>query len=157
MKSAISLMLFTFIIGVTIMSCDFNEGSNNYTAVNELKIPYMIAKNYFVKNNYKPSSLKNNLIQSQEELDAVFGMAATGIAEGLPSQIDFTNQFSIAFVSEPTVNNTSLSIKQVTKTDSIIAVQYYQIENEKTSFTRQPFLLIVVDKKYQGIVKFIKM
>ncbi len=156
MKLTKCTLLFAMFVTLTNISCDFNNNKAMLSAKNEITIPYTVAKNYFVKNTYTPALLQNNLIQTQAQLDTIFGMAATGGEDGLPSQIDFTKQFAMAFISEPTTQHSTLTIEQVSKTDSVITVQYTLTEEGKTSYTKQPFLLLIVDKKHQGVVNFVK-
>jgi hypothetical protein len=114
-------------------------------------IPFIQAKNYFVKNSYKIEEIKQSKILSQKEFDEIFGMACLMGNEGKPTVIDFNKQFVIIVVNKETNNSTELvpiSLKKEKKNKLIFD---YQIKTGmEQSFVSQSCLIIIVDKKYKN-------
>lgn len=123
------------------------------SAVAATSVPFLEAKNYFVKNNVQPENLVNPKITSQAEFDNIFGMATTMGEQGKPTPIDFSKQYVIALVGKPTDKATTLTATSLTKSGNTITLGYTETVGEKQSYTIQPFLILVVDNQYQGDVK----
>lgn len=115
-------------------------------------VPYTEAKNYFVKNTFKEGQLSNPKISSQQQFDAVFGMARTMGENGKPTPIDFTRQYVIAIVIPVTNIATTLSVNTLKQKDNAIILNYDVEEGKKQSYSTQPALLLIVDSTYQGEV-----
>jgi hypothetical protein len=113
------------------------------------EFPFVIAKNYFVKNPV--DSITNPKIESEEVFNSYFGMATTMSKNGKPTTIDFDKEYAIAVVLPTT--NIATKIKPVSlkkgKDDSVV-LKYEVILGNKQSYTSRPFLLLLVDKKYNG-------
>ncbi len=121
--------------------------------VNENAIPFVNAKNYFVKSSVKDSDLKTPKITTQEEFDNIFGGATVMGENGKPTQIDFSNQFVVTYIHKETDLNTQLSVESFVKNEKGELVFNYKItEGEQLTFTSRHLLIIVVDKKYEGTV-----
>jgi hypothetical protein len=120
-------------------------------AQSKSNIPFIQAKNYFVKNSYKMEEIKQSKILSQKEFDEIFGMACLMGNEGKPTVIDFNKQFVIIIVNKETNNSTELfpiSLKKEKKNKLIFD---YQIKTGmEQSFVSQSCLIIIVDKKYKN-------
>ncbi|MFY7652703.1 MAG: hypothetical protein ACOVQE_08355 [Chitinophagaceae bacterium] len=122
----------------------------------ESNIPYTIAKNYFVKNTYVPGSLKNPKIESEAAFNDLFGAAAYMGADGKPTAIDFSKEYVIAVIPNATSNAFTLTPVSLQKKGVNILLSYSYKEGEKLTYSSQPSLLVVVDKKYAGTVKLVK-
>jgi len=110
-------------------------------------VPFSEAHNYFFRNDAKiPESPK---ITTEEQFDSLFGMAATMGPNGTPTAIDFTKQFVIAVVLPETDIETELTPVSLAKANDQLTFTYKCKKGEKTSYTMQPLLMIVVDKKHE--------
>ncbi|MGN6493181.1 MAG: hypothetical protein ACTHLE_14370 [Agriterribacter sp.] len=119
----------------------------------ESSVPFIEARNYFVKNTYgdeAPSTIK---ITSQAAFDSIFGMAATMSANSKPTPIDFSKQYVIGYVGKATNKTTELAVGSLSKKGNEIILSYTQLEGNKQSFTSRPFLLLIVDNTYNGELK----
>lgn len=136
-----SLILFSF----TISFSQTNSG-----------IPFIQAKGYFVKNTFKPSSLRNCKIQSKEQFEEIFGMATVMGKDGKPTPIDFLKQFVIAVIQEETNRTTELTPQSIKKIKKNKMEFHFEIKTgEEQTFSTTPCLVIVVDKKYRGNIIFV--
>jgi hypothetical protein len=112
-------------------------------------IPYLIAQNYFVKNTV--DSVPDPKIETEEDLKEYFGFSTTMGQNGKPTVIDFSSQFAIALVLPVTDLATTIQPVGLEKgKDASIQVRYRIEVGSKQSYTSRPFLLLVVDKKYDG-------
>jgi hypothetical protein len=112
-------------------------------------IPYSIAQNYFVKNTV--DSIPDPKIETEEEFRRYFGFATTMGQNGKPSVIDFSNQFAIAVVLSLTDLATTIKPVGLDKgKDKSIQLRYRIEIGSKQSYTSRPFLLLVVDRKFNG-------
>ncbi|WP_306349739.1 hypothetical protein [Flavobacterium sp. '19STA2R22 D10 B1'] len=119
-------------------------------AVNK-EVPFVIAKNYFVKNNYQgKDSTEVKKISSQAEFDVVFGAAALMGKEGKPTPIDFSKQHAIAVIHPVTDKATSLDAPTLSTNGTTLDFSYQLKVGEKQSYSIHPYLLLVVDNEYQG-------
>jgi hypothetical protein len=71
-------------------------------AAQDKEIPYVVARNYFVKNTVKQGAVFNSKIETPEKFDASFGAAARMGKDGRPTAIDFTKQYVIAIINDET-------------------------------------------------------
>lgn len=116
-------------------------------------VPFSFAKNYFVKNSASEESLKINKIESIDIFESIFGMATLMGDNGKPTVIDFKNQFLVVYIVPETDIKTEITVKNIVQNEKNQLVLNLEIkEGEKQSFTSQPFVLLVVDKKYDGDV-----
>lgn len=122
--------------------------SNTFSQVN---IPFTIAQNYFVKNNYKSSDLKSHKITKAVDFEKIFGMATVMGANGKPTPIDFNKQFVIAVINNETDISTSFTPIKLEKIGAKkLHFEFQSHIGEKQSFTIRPFVLIIVDRKYKN-------
>jgi len=120
-------------------------------AQSKSNIPFIQAKNYFVKNSYKSKEIKQSKILSQKEFDEIFGMACLMGNDGKPTPVDFNKQFLIMVVYKETNISTDLIPISLKKEKKNKLVFDYQIKTGKEqSFVSQPCLIIIVDKKYKS-------
>jgi hypothetical protein len=119
-------------------------------------IPYSIAQNYFVKNTVE--SIPNPKIESEETFKTYFGAAAKMGESGKPTVIDFAKEFAIAAVLP--AENVATTIHPVSLKkgiDGSVVFEYKVETGNKLSYTIRPFLLLVVDKKFDGNLSFIRI
>lgn len=115
-------------------------------------IPYTIANRYFVGNDYKNGDLTNPKITSQAGFDKIFHPARIMGIDGKPTPIDFSRQYVLAVILEPTDHKTEIGLTSLKQNNGKIFLNCKINEGEKISATIQPVLLVIVDNKYQGEV-----
>lgn len=151
-----TILSIALIIGIAIVSCHTKSEKKITETVTPadviIDVPYIEAKNYFVKNTFREDQLSNPKISSQKKFDAIFGMARTMSQNGRPTPIDFRKQYVIAIVNPVTDIATTLSVSSLKQKDNAIILNYDVEEGKKQSFSTQPLLLLVVDTTYQGEV-----
>lgn len=116
-------------------------------------IPYILAKNYFVKNTVGEEKNGVHKLESQADFDSLFSAAATMGKDGMPTAIDFDKQYVIAIITAssdltPTIDNIILE-----KQGKEIAVTYKEVLGEKQSYQIRPVAILIVDKQFQGPLK----
>lgn len=134
--SAVSIFIFD--------SC--NSVKPGDSTLNEI-VPYKEAKNYFVKNTVL-AALDDPKIENQEDFDKVFGMAATMGENGKPTSIDFSKEFVVAQVEEPSTQTIELKPISIRKNSNILEIKYKRIVGETQSYTSQSSMILIIDKKY---------
>lgn len=121
------------------------------SATTAVDVPYKVANGYFVRNDVK--KLPNGKISKQKDFEAAFGMAAVMGNDGRPTEIDFNNQYVIA-VSKPVTDRLTefepVSLKG--DGDGGLVFVYRTKAGQQLSYSMQPSLVVVVDKKYRGMV-----
>lgn len=138
---------FMLFISVAVMYCTFLCGCQASKNMDK-SIPYEVAEQYFVRNDV--NGLPPTTITSDKEFEQYFGMAAVMGPNGSPTEIDFNKSFVICIALAPTDIETSLSVIYLTNTNSDQLDLRYEIkQGAKMSYTTQPLLLLVVDKKYE--------
>jgi hypothetical protein len=115
-------------------------------------VPYVVAKNYFVKNTYQPGQLVNPKITSEEEFSRFFGLATTMGENGRPTPIDFTKQYAIAVIGAQTDKSTTLTVSSLQKVGAQVVLRYEEQVGASQSYTTQPFLLLIVSNEFAGEV-----
>lgn len=106
-----------------------------------------LAHGYFVKNYVDSVPV---CITNQRDFSAVFGTAAVMGPDGMPTKIDFENQFVVA-VSLPETNiETEISLQSLKCKNNEIDITYGVSQGEKMTYSIRPLMMVVVDKKYQG-------
>jgi len=115
------------------------------------KVPYTMADHYFLKNDVTgevPSKLSN-----RADFEKYFGMAAVMGVNGLPSPIDFDNQYVIAVTLPQTNTNTEISPVSLTRGKDHKVVFKYKVElGDDMSYSINPILVIIVNKEFDGDV-----
>jgi len=124
----------------------------NTSLPNGSRIPFTPVVNYFVRNDYKEGQLEDLRITSQQGFDSVFGVAATMGSQGKPTPIDFTKQDAIAVINPVSDTAVSLENPVLEQEEGYITLSYDAVKGAKQSFSTRPFLLLLIDKKYKGIV-----
>jgi hypothetical protein len=119
----------------------------------DVDVPFILAKDYSVKTTSKNIKLSNPKITTQLDFDSIFEKSPAMDKNLNPTSIDFSKQYVIAIVNKATKNN-SLIIADYLKVQGDAITLYYKIVNgEKQADKRQPFIILVVDKKYQGNIR----
>ncbi len=115
------------------------------------KVPYTVADHYFLRNDVTgevPSKLSN-----RADFEKYFGMAAVMGVNGLPSPIDFDNQYVIAVALPQTNRNTEISPVSLTRGKDHKVVFKYKVElGDAMSYSINPILIIIVNKEFDGDV-----
>lgn len=151
----LSLAFAGLFSSVNVTAQSKSKAKTKATAVS-INVPYTVANNYFVKNTFKQGMLKNAKIESQQAFDQFFGAAPVMGDAGKPTVIDFRKQYAIAVIPAATSNASTLNATSLKQSGKNITLTYSYKEGAKQSYTSQPFLLLVVDKKYDGAVKAVK-
>ena len=119
-------------------------------------IPYIVANRYFLKNGVE--TLPPQKITNQKDFDSYFGTAAVMDENGNPTVINFSTQYVISLTRPETDIETRLVPKSLeTNQKGEIVLCYQEIQGQKRTYTTQPLLLIIVDKKYDGNVVLSKV
>lgn len=113
----------------------------------ETVVPFKQATNYFFRNDAQiPSDVK---ITDQATFENLFGMAAVMGRGGIPTVIDWNKEFVIAIVKPKTQDKTALEpLSLVAKGKSLVYKYCVTVGPESLSYTIQPVLLIVVDRRW---------
>ena len=152
-KKIVSLTLLTALF---LTSCNQEKKSENaeitQTESEVTDISYTVAKNYFVKNTVK--ELDNPKIETEEKFHEIFGMATTMGKDGMPTDIDFDNQYVIAIILPETDLMTDVFPVSLQKDENgEITLTYKTVIGEKQSYTTRPNFQIIVNKAENGIIK----
>ncbi|WP_018629085.1 hypothetical protein [Niabella aurantiaca] len=115
-------------------------------------IPFTRAANYFVRNDYTDGQLENNRITTQQDFDAIFGAAATMGSNGKPTPINFGVQDAVAVILPVSDSAVTLEDPVLQQEGAYITLSYNERRGPEQTFTTRPFLLLVVSKKYKGII-----
>lgn len=136
-------------LALTVLIMSSCKSTKNYP-----NIPSIKAERYFVKNTVKDGSALLLRFVSQEKLDEYFGAAAVMGKDGKPSQIDFDKQYAIAVILPTTDYNTTISAYNLQETEDRIVLNYKVNKGNKQSFSVRPYLLLIVDQKYNKDIRF---
>jgi hypothetical protein len=119
------------------------------TVANQDVIPFAQAQNYFVKNTV--DAIANPKIETEEVFNSYFGMATAMGKNGKPTPIDFAKEYVIAVVLPKTYVATTIEPVSFKKGNyNTVDFEYKVRLGNKQSYTSRPFLLLLVDKKYDG-------
>jgi len=128
---------------------DARTGASELTT--PMTVSYTEAKGYFVSNNL--DSLPPSVITSEAELNKYFGMATVMGKNGKPTEIDFNKKYVIDVTLPVTDTATVMKPKSLKKAaNGDLTFTYVIKRGEKQSYSVQPLLMIIVDKKHSGKV-----
>jgi len=120
----------------------------------DLDVPFIIANDYHLKTTLKNKELGIPYkITSQRDFDMMFEKSTTNDENIKPTSIDFSKQYVIAVVNKGTKNNAAINANYLKVKGDEITLYSELIKGEKQTEKSQPFLILVVDKKYQGYVR----
>ena len=153
---------YLWILSIILISCSpkisTTKNATNSdaatTGITTSDIPYIVARRYFVKNDYQKQDSFNPMITNQTQFDSIFGMAP--IMGNKPTPIDFSTQYVLFVIGELTQMKTEIIPISLQQQHGIILFNYKTVEGEQTMATIQPALIVVLDKKYKGEVKLVK-
>lgn len=127
-------------------SLDKQQAANKMT-----DIPFVVAKNYFVKNTV--TAIENPKIETAEKFAEIFGMATTMSKDGKPTPIDFTQQNVLTVILPKTDMSTTITPISLQKNEKgDIVLSYKIIVGEKQTYFIKPNFIIIVDKAEKGNV-----
>lgn len=139
------------------MSNDKMENTN-VSNNKEKTIPYTLANNYFVKNNFKIDSFLSLKITNKSDFDAIFGMATTMGESGKPTPIDFSKQYVIALIGKETDYSTSFFVNSLKEINNQIEVSYKEtVSTQQQTYAIIPFTILLVNNTYNKQLVFKKV
>lgn len=155
------VLMYSLIISFLLISCNSNQKADNNqqnesvikSEINDdsKEIPFSIAEHYFVKNNYDKTGVLK--ITTQEEFDEIFGAAAVMGKDGLPTKIDFSSSYIIAVIGETSNKEPKIKINDLKQKGDSLFLDYSITENKEVSYTTKPTEILILENKYQGIIK----
>ena len=83
-------------------------------------------------------------------------MATTMSKNGKPTVIDFSKEFVVAQIEDPSTQKVELKPVSVRKNANILEIKYRKIVGENQSYTSQTAMLLIIDNKYNGDVNFVE-
>ena len=111
------------------------------------EVPYTEMQHYFFKNGAViPEEAK---ISDQAAFENLFGAAAVMGENGLPTRVDFANEFVIAVVCPVTDYTTELQASSLREENGTLVFTYRKTVGGQQTWSMQPVLLIKVDKQYE--------
>jgi len=145
-----------FLLAITtVISISCNSVKSGDAVLNAA-VPYKEAKNYFVKNNID-AAIDSPKFENQHEFDQVFGMATTMGENGKPTTIDFSKEFVVAQIEDPSNQKVELKPVSIRKNANILEIKYRKIVGENLSYISQPAMILIIDNKYNGDVNFVEV
>ncbi len=146
-------ILFFAIAFLIFKSCTSVKSGN--ATLNE-NIPFKQAKNYFVKNNVE-TAIGNPKFETQQEFDHIFGMATTMGDNGRPTPIDFSKEFAVAQVENPSFQSVFLEPISIRRNGKILEIKFRKVIGKTLSYSAQTSMILIIDRKYEGEVNFIEV
>lgn len=141
MKSNLLSLTLALLTTVLLLSC--KSTSSAYVTTD---VPFIVADHYFIKNDVK--TLPNGIIDNAADFYRTFGEAA--VMGGLPTPVNFKKQFAIAVSVPQTDKHTEMLPASLKRKGSQLIFSYNVVRGQKMSYSIQPMLLIIVDRKYKG-------
>jgi len=139
----------------TVISVSCNSAKSGDAVLNA-EVPFKEAKNYFVKNNIDAAT-DNPKFENQQEFDQVFGMATTMGENGKPTTIDFSKEFVVAQIQDPSTQKVELKPVSIKKNANILEIKYRKITGENQSYISQSAMILIIDNKYNGDINFVEV
>jgi hypothetical protein len=140
-----------------------HQGSHTYYKGDEVIfsypekwLKYTEANNYFVKNSYPKKEVHSVKINSDADLNKIFGAATTMGKDGTPTKIDFVKHYAIAVIGKTNDEGNKMEISGLMKLKNEISLNVFIHpikKGKKQSYTSRPFKILIIDKKYQGNIK----
>jgi hypothetical protein len=157
-------LAITIFMSVAILACGGssekkapleNDANTAKIIDTETEVPFKEAKNYFVKNTFHEDQLQSPKIETQEKLEEIFGAAAVMGPNGMPTEIDFTKQYAIAVVGKVNDTATTYKVRSLVQKLGVIELDLAIESGTKQSYSTQPYILLIVDRKYEGDIEII--
>jgi hypothetical protein len=119
----------------------------------DVDVPFIVAKDYCVKATPANIKLGNPKITTQHDFDLIFEKS-TAMDENLkPTSIDFSKQYVIAIINKATKINSVINVNYLKVQGDEITLYYKTVKGQKQTEKTQPFIILVIDKKYQGNIR----
>lgn len=117
------------------------------------KVPYRVAQNYFLRND---AGLTGNfVVETQQQFDRLFGAAAVMGKDGMPTKIDFSRERVLVVVKPLTARLSELEPLGLEQAGGgTLTLSYSYRQGKEQSYTMQPVMIVVIDKKHGGEVRF---
>lgn len=109
-----------------------------------------------MKNSGEVTELTAKKITTSEEFDSLFGAGAVMGADGAPTPIDFNKEFVLAVYAPTTNKETTIQPLKIEKSGGQLYYHYSVKEGKDLNFQIKPSSIILVDKKNDATVNFIK-
>ncbi|MCH2228773.1 MAG: hypothetical protein MK105_00415 [Crocinitomicaceae bacterium] len=153
MRFVINILILTSIVLLSCQNNSKNRNTSNKTEVNSesIDIPFVVAKNYFVKNSIQ--QLDNPKIETQTKFNEIFGIATTMGKDGMATEIDFSKQYVIAVVKPETDLSATIEPVSLKKNEAgEVVFTYSYATGEKQTYSTRPNIAIILDKSENGDV-----
>lgn len=141
MRNIICIITSLLLALITMTGC-----KTTATTADTTDVPFIIADHYFVNNDVK--TLPQGIIDNEADFNRAFGMAA--VMGGLPTPVDFKKQFVIAATVPETDIHTVITPAGLKRDSKGLTLNYHVERGGKQSYTMQPLLMIVVDRRYMA-------
>jgi len=113
------------------------------------EIAYREARNYFFRND--AAVPQNPVVNSQAEMDSLFGCATTMGPDGKPTAIDFEKEFVVAIVLPETSHATTIVPgKMLKQGDELVFTYHLDRAAEDAGYTMRPIYLAIVGRDGQA-------
>lgn len=134
------LLVGWLFISFTGTSCvTFEKSEKKSTAMG-----YSIAKGYFVKNSIAVNEPFGLILQNQQQLDSVMGMAATMGVDGKPTNFDFGNEYGVAYIFPQTDSSKIVEVLDYFVAQGTGRISIKVTTGEKQTYSIVPCILIKV-------------
>jgi hypothetical protein len=148
-KLTIPLLLFNYNKRTTTVTGVGVSVKDKLFENTETNVPYKLLRNYNLKPGVINKKVKKYKITSKQEFEKYFELSSS-LRNEILEGIDFSNQYAIAVIGKATKKSVNYSIKHLRLKGSTIELSYNIDMGEKQEEKRQPYLVLVVDKEYQG-------
>lgn len=141
-------------IGISIISCSHNQQSiapgstDDNILISSKHIPYTLASNYFVRNDFKINKTIKPYIDSLKEFELIFGVATTMVDKSKPTSINFEEEIVIPIILDETNVGTTIKVKDIYLNGNTLKVRYVVKEFEPITYVIQPSEVIIIKRKY---------
>jgi len=157
-------LIISFFILLIMNACKSSKKSEGIKNIHtseilsddKIAVPFVEAKNYYIRNDYKDSTFHILKITTQNEFYNIFGMATTMGKEGKPTPIDFSKQYIIACIAKIASNIGAIEVTGLTKIKKAFILTYHLSEIETQSFTSRHLKVLIIDNQYQGVIELQK-
>lgn len=119
------------------------------------RVPYVLGRNYFVRNDYTSDYLLSNVITTEAQFNTIFGKAA--VLGNMPTPIDFSKQYVIAIVEPMTDRAVHYNVEGLVNIGGKINMAYRREEGEPRGYFVRPMLMLVVDGTYPGNIEIVEI
>lgn len=156
MNRTLLISAITAVTCIAIVSCNTDSSkmkesvTRSSAEVTSVEIPYQTVNNYFINNDIDKVP---ELITTQSEFTKCFGMATVMGNDGKPTDIDFNKQFVIVTAAPETDIATAITPVSLEKVGDSLVFTCKMLQEEQQSYTTHPFVMVKVDRQYEGPVK----